>query len=260
VLVLPAATALSVRDLAYWYVAGTPVLDRAALTVAPGEVVMVRGPNGSGKTTLLRLAAGVAAPCRGVVRRAAAVGYQPQTGEEPPPRMSAGTWLAAVTRMRKDTGGTPAQEILGALGGTGTDGDGQYLGTLSRGTITKVLLAGALSGRPGLVLLDEPFAPLDAAARDAAAELIRAAADRGAGVLLSDHHGAGDLVATRRTRIIDHQIAEDAPPARGNQWKIILRAPGAAPRELCVPAGQRDRTLLEALLRGEEVCRVEELP
>ena len=174
--------------------------------------------------------------------------------------MSAGTWLAAVTRMRKDAGGMPAQEILDALGGTGTEGDGQYLGTLSRGTITKVLLAGALSGRPGLVLLDEPFAPLDAAARDAAAELIRAAADRGAGVLISDHHGAGDLVATRRTRIIDHQIAEDAPPARGNQWKIILRAAGAAPRELRVPAGQRDRTLLEALLRGEEVCRVEELP
>ena len=253
---MPAATALSVRDLAYWYVAGTPVLDGAALTVAPGEVVMVRGPNGSGKTTLLRLAAGVAAPRRGVVRRAAAVGYQPQTSEEPPPRMSAGSWLAAVTRMRHGKGGTPPQEVLDALGG----GDGQYLGTLSRGTITKVLLAGALSGRPGLVLLDEPFAPLDAAARDAAAELIRAAADRGAGVLISDHHGAGDLVATRRTRIIDHQIAEDAAPAGDNQWKIILRAPGAAPRELRVPAGQRDRALLEALLRGEEVCRVEELP
>ena len=88
---MPAATALSVRDLAYWYVAGAPVLDGAALTVGPGEVVMVRGPNGSGKTTLLRLAAGVAAPCRGVVGRAPAVGYQPQTGEEPPPRMSAGT-------------------------------------------------------------------------------------------------------------------------------------------------------------------------
>jgi hypothetical protein len=61
-------------------------------------------------------------------------------------------------------------------------------------------------------------------------------------------------------RIIDHRIAEDAPPTGGGQWKIILRAPGAAPRELRVPAEQRDRTLLEALLRGDEVCRVEELP
>ena len=80
-------TALSIRDMAYWYVAGAPVLDGADLTVAPGEVVMVRGPNGSGKTTLLRLAAGIAAPRRGAVRRTPAVGYQPQTGEEPPPRM-----------------------------------------------------------------------------------------------------------------------------------------------------------------------------
>jgi ABC-type multidrug transport system ATPase subunit len=249
------------RDMAFWYAAGTPVLAGADLTVAPGEVVMVRGPNGSGKTTLLRLAAGVAAPRRGVVRRAAAVGYQPQAGEEPPPRMTAHTWLAIVSRMRHDRGGTSPVDILAALGGPGTGEDGgQYLGTLSRGTITKVLLAAALAGQPGLVLLDEPFAPLDAAARDAAAALIRAAADRGAGVLLSDHHGAGDLVATRRLRITGLQIAGDTAPAGDKQWKIILRAPGAAPRELRVPAAQRDRALLEALLRGEEVCRVEELP
>ncbi len=49
------AAALTIRDLAYWYVRGAPVLDNADLTVAPGEVVMVRGPNASGKTTLLRL-------------------------------------------------------------------------------------------------------------------------------------------------------------------------------------------------------------
>ena len=54
--------ALSLRDMAYWYVAGAPVLDGADLTVTPGEVVVVRGPNGSGKTTLLRLAAGDRGP------------------------------------------------------------------------------------------------------------------------------------------------------------------------------------------------------
>jgi len=62
------AAALTIRDAAYWYVPGTPVLDGADLTVGPGEVVMVRGPNGSGKTTLLRLAAGVAAPRPGPER------------------------------------------------------------------------------------------------------------------------------------------------------------------------------------------------
>ena len=40
--------ALSMRDMGFWYVAGSPVLDGADLTVVPGEVVMVRGPNGSG--------------------------------------------------------------------------------------------------------------------------------------------------------------------------------------------------------------------
>src|SRR5438552_1755394 len=78
---------------------------------------------------------------------------------------------------------------------------GQDFSTLSRGTVTKVLLACALSGAPGLVLLDEPFAPLDATAREATISLIRAAAADGAGVLVSDHHGAGGLAATRTVRI-----------------------------------------------------------
>jgi ABC-type multidrug transport system ATPase subunit len=246
--------ALSVRDMTHWYVPDHTVLDGADLTVDRGEVVVVRGPNGSGKTTLLRLAAGIQTPRRGAVRRAA-VGYQPQTGEEPPPRMTASAWLAAMARMRRRTGGPAPQEILDALGGSY---GGQDFGTLSRGTVTKVLLACALSGAPELVLLDEPFAPLDAAARGAVTSLIRAAAS-GAGVLLSDHHGAGDLVATRRVRISGHRIVADAGPAEEGEWKIILRVPGDAPRELRVPAAQRDRTLLEALLRGEEVCGVMEI-
>ena len=158
--------------------------------------------------------------------------------------------------MRRDRGGTAPGDVLDALGGVDA---GQDMGMLSRGTVTKVLLAGALSGRPGLVLLDEPFAPLDAAARDAAATLIRAAAAEGAGVLLSDHHGAGDLVATRQVRISGHRITQDAPSTGEGHWMIILRAAGQPPRELRVPAAHRDRTLLEALLRGEEVCRVEEV-
>jgi hypothetical protein len=79
-------------------------------------------------------------------------------------------------------------------------------------------------------------------------------------VLLSDHHGAGDLVANRRVRISGQRIAEDALAEADGHWKIILRAAGQSPRELLVPGAHRDRTLLEALLRGEEVCGVEEVP
>lgn len=71
--------------------------------------------------------------------------------------------------------------------------------------------------------------------------------------------GAGDLVATRRVRISAHRITEDIPAAGDTPWRILLRAADQQPRELRVPAAQRDRTLLEALLRGEEVCRVEEI-
>jgi len=248
--------ALSVREVTHWYIRGQTVFDGAELSVAAGEVVMVRGPNGSGKTTLLRLAAGVQLPRRGAVHRPARVGYQPQTGEEPPPRMTTSAWLASVTGMRGHQGDLAAHDVLDALGGTDA---GQEFGTLSRGTVTKVLLACALSGAPELVLLDEPFAPLDAAARGGVTALIRGAAARGAGVLLSDHHGAGDLAADRTVRISGRRIVAEPVPVQDGQWRIVLRAAGAEPRELQVPGPHRDRTLLEALLRGEEVCRVEEI-
>jgi ABC-type multidrug transport system ATPase subunit len=261
---------LRIRDLSYWYERGRTVLAGVNLTVSAGDVVVVRGSNGSGKTTLLRLAAGAARARRGAVHRAAAVGYQPQTGDDPPPKLTAADWLAAMSRIRQIRGGTQPLAVLETLG---VPGDARF-GSLSRGTITKVLLAAALAGEPQLVLLDEPFAPLDATARDAAVSLIKAAAAAGgAGFLISDHHGAGDLVATHVATIHEHRLTEggraggqrgDAPgglPAQrlNGRWRIVLRAPGEPARELVVPTAERDATLLGALRRGEEVRRVEEL-
>jgi energy-coupling factor transporter ATP-binding protein EcfA2 len=114
-------------------------------------------------------------------------------------------WLTSIARMHGRRHGGQALDALEALGGADP---GAHLATLSRGTVTKVLIACALAGEPELVLLDEPFAPLDAAARDAAATLIRAAAAGGAGVVISDHHGAGELVASRTVRITDRRIAD----------------------------------------------------
>jgi ABC-type multidrug transport system ATPase subunit len=244
--------ALCFRDASYWYLRGRTVLAGISLTVRPGEVVVVRGGNGSGKTTLLRLAAGAARARRGTVERVTPLGYQPQTGDEPPPRMTAADWLAAVRRMGQARDGTSPAAVLEALGAD----PGARFGSLSRGTITKVLLAAALAGRPRLVLLDEPFGPLDGGAREAAAALITQAAAGGAAVLLSDHHGAGDVVATRSVRISGQRLADEPPPA--GRWRIILRAPGGDPRELLVATQDRDAALLAALQRGEEVHRVEE--
>lgn len=245
---------LCLRDLSHWYTSGAVVLDRVALTVTPGEIVVVRGGNGSGKTTLLRLAAGIIAPRGGSVSRATPVGYQPQTGEEPPPRMTVNQWLTVTGRM----GGAPGPAALAVLGTLGGDPAAPFA-SLSRGSVTKVLLAAALGRRPRLLLLDEPFAALDPATRAAAATLIRDAASGGAGVLLSDHQGAGDLIATRRVAIREHQLVAEGGPPAAQRWRIVLRVPGSAARELLLTAGQRDAELLAALRRGEEVHRVEEI-
>jgi ABC-type multidrug transport system ATPase subunit len=246
---------LCLRDVSHWYTSEAVVLDRVALTVTPGEIVVVRGGNGSGKTTLLRLAAGIIAPRGGSVSRATPVGYQPQTGEEPPPRMTVTQWLTVTGRMGGIPGPEAALAVLGTLGGD----PAVPFASLSRGSVTKVLLAAALARQPRLLLLDEPFAALDPAARAAAATLIREAAAGGAGVLLSDHQGAGDLVATSRVAIREQRLVDEGGPPVAQRWRIVLRVPGSAARELLLTAEQRDSELLAALRRGEEVHRVEEI-
>jgi ABC-2 type transport system ATP-binding protein len=54
------------------------VLSDVDLTVAPGQVVVVRGENGAGKTTLLRLIAGASTPSHGRVVRTGVVAFVPE--------------------------------------------------------------------------------------------------------------------------------------------------------------------------------------
>ena len=72
--------ALELRDLSYSY-DGTPVIERANLTVGCGEFVTIVGPNGGGKTTLVKLVLGLLRPDSGSVR---VFGCHP---EESKPRM-----------------------------------------------------------------------------------------------------------------------------------------------------------------------------
>ncbi|WP_345713041.1 ATP-binding cassette domain-containing protein, partial [Kineococcus glutinatus] len=96
------------------YGRGPWVLRGADLHVAAGEVVWLQGDNGSGKSTLLRVAVGAGRASAGVVRRRGPVGYQPQTGADPPPRVPVRAWLRFATGAREPTA---ALDLLAALGG-----------------------------------------------------------------------------------------------------------------------------------------------
>jgi iron(III) transport system ATP-binding protein len=153
------------------------VLTGLDLEVPAGSLTAILGPSGSGKTTLLRLLAGFERADAGtvtmggrVVDGAAAngrsvhvppeqrrIGYVPQEGSLfPHLTVAANVGFGLPSRRR----GPAVAELLEAVG---LPGLGQrYPHQLSGGQQQRVALARALAIRPQVVLLDEPFASLDA--------------------------------------------------------------------------------------------------
>ena len=148
----------------------TLALEGLELTVESGEFVAIVGPSGAGKSTLLNIVAGLDRRYEGKVAPAAGedgaqgrrVGYVFQT-----PRLM--PWLTALDNVRLvlpledgDKAGDieAAREILDEVGLRGFED--AYPGQLSGGMRRRVALARAFSVNPALLLMDEPFASLDA--------------------------------------------------------------------------------------------------
>ncbi|MEU5692252.1 ATP-binding cassette domain-containing protein [Actinosynnema sp. NPDC020468] len=168
------------------YGRGPWVLHEVDLTVEPGEVVVATGGNGSGKSTLLRIAAGVTAPTAGRVERPPSIGYLPE-------RFPSGVKMPARDYLRHLAGvrGVPLRwDLVDALGFVGDEH--APMATLSKGNTQKVAIAMALHATD-LLVLDEPWSGLDAAAGAVLGELLVATE---AAVLLTDHHGH-DLPGSR---------------------------------------------------------------
>ena len=134
-----------------------PVLRDVGLQAHPGQIVAVTGENGSGKTTLLRICAGLETADTGTVRRRAAAGYCPQ---EPAlfDLLTPAEHLALFASGRAEAA-TEGRELLASLG---VPLQARTLvRDLSGGARQKLSLALALLGRPGLLLLDEPYQGFD---------------------------------------------------------------------------------------------------
>lgn len=156
-------------------------------TINFGEMTVVTGPSGCGKTTFLKNLAGIYQPTEGSVSFdsnaqvessvRAAVGYLPQLT----PLLS-GTLLENIALARADVSldqSTQALEQAGAgnvatkLGGINTGGVLDFGSNLSVGERQRVGLARALAGNPLLLLLDEPTASIDAAAKSIVIDTLR---------------------------------------------------------------------------------------
>lgn len=241
------------RSVGFRFGRGEPVFADVDLAVDAGEVVVLRGANGAGKTTLIRVLAGVLRPTHGVCRRHGRVGYLPQSGDEPPPGISVGSWLSAMAAMR-GIRGKRSRETLAALGFEAWESS---MDTLSRGTVAKVVLAAALDD-PAILVLDEPFAALDDTSRDVATGLVRRAAANGAAVVMSEHGVPADVGGSRILVLDDGRLGAPSLP-RSTVWRVVLRSREGSVHEETVEENHRDRILLDALRRGDNVLRVEPL-
>ena len=161
-------TVLEMRDVRKEYGEVT-ALDGMDLAVEQGEIVAVLGPNGAGKTTTFELLLGLIRPTAGSVRI---------LGEEPGPRVRGriGAMLQSaglpeqvtVRELVRLIGRSYPQslDVDDVLASTGlTKRARRAVTTLSGGERQRVLLALALVGAPQLLLLDEPTAAMDVAAK-----------------------------------------------------------------------------------------------
>lgn len=144
------------------------VLDRLDLDIAPGEFVALLGHSGSGKSTLLRVLAGVDRDVEGEVQVDGTVSMAFQQPRLLPWRR---VWRNIVLGLHKpDAGRELALKALDEV--RLADHADNWPRTLSGGEAQRVSLARALVRDPDLLLLDEPFAALDALTRLAMHRLV----------------------------------------------------------------------------------------
>jgi ABC-type multidrug transport system ATPase subunit len=233
---------------------GRAVLDGVSAVVEPGALVVVRGPNGSGKSTLLRVAGGAARPTQGRVRRPPRVGYVPEQGGD----ATGLTGRATLLHRARTAGGertSAAGEASAAAERLGLDADvlAQPLAVLSKGQRQRVAIAAALTGAPSLLVLDEPWSGLDAAAATLLDGLLADCRAAGVAVLVADHRPEGPTAPDAVWRLQDGrvEIAADQPRVH-----IVATSAAGVPVELEVAPDAVDDTLRRLLAEGHSIRRV----
>ncbi len=234
---------------------GQTVLDDVTLTTRPGEIVVVVGPSGCGKSTLLSLAAGHSKPDKGEVT----LDGKSFSGPGPERTMvfqehGLFPWLDAAQNVAfgLKMAGIPLAErndrVAHAL-------DMVHLGhaakklvhELSGGMRQRVAIARALVMDPALLLMDEPFAALDAQTRTLMHEQLQDIWLASRKTILFVTHSVGEAV-----RLADRVVVMHAHPGRvRSEHAVPLPHPRAFDSPALVEIGREIRNEIE-----DEVNRV----
>lgn len=189
---------VDVQGLSRRFGSGPRVLDHLNLSIAPGEFVALLGHSGSGKSTLLRTLAGLDPVTEGKVSRPEEIAVVFQESRLLPwKKVWRNITLGLENATREKT--LPVLEEVGL----GHRVDAWPL-TLSGGEAQRAALARALIREPQFLMLDEPFAALDALTRLRMQELVFALWQRHkAAVLLVTHDVDEALLLADRAVVLD---------------------------------------------------------
>jgi energy-coupling factor transport system ATP-binding protein len=213
-----------VTHLDFTYPGGVAALDDAALAVARGEIVALRGANGSGKSTLARCLLGLLPTPDGTV---AVDGTAAMVLQDPDAQLFHDTVRAEVgfaPRCQGLTAEVVEERAARAMAAVGISGDAEtHPMRLARSRRQLVAVAGALAAEPDLLVLDEPTGGLDRDAFERVARAVVDAAERSAGVLLITHDDDLASLATRTVTLAAPPPApsverEEAPRTR--RWDV----------------------------------------
>jgi len=214
-----------------------PVLRDTAFSLLPGAAAIVIGANGAGKSTLLKILAGLVAPsdgyalvfgedtrcfsprCRG---RIGMVSHQSFLY----PSLTARENLKFYGELYGIADPSAAAESWLERVGL-SDFGRERVRTFSRGMEQRLAVARAMIHDPALLLLDEPFAALDADGRSRVTALIKSALEEGCSVLATAHQPfeieevALDLYEIVRGQVVPFQEKEEG--RRGGRLRSLPR-------------------------------------
>jgi len=201
-------------------------------SMSNGEVAGLLGPNGAGKTTIFYMIVGFYRPSEGIVtmddvditakpmyqRARQGIAYLPQEASVFR-KLTVEQNIMAILESRKDINKNAKMERLDSLL---EEFDitrlRKQLGyTLSGGERRRTEIARALATEPKFLLLDEPFAGIDPIAVYQIKQIIRRLAEKGIGVLITDHNVRDTLEITTEAFIIN----EGTIVARGDREEIL---------------------------------------
>lgn len=219
----PAATKLGLfcEHVSKIWGQGTPkemlAVDEVSLRVAPGEFVVMLGPSGCGKSTLLSMMAGLVTPSSGTITNEGV----PVTRPGPDRCMifqqsSLYPWLTVgqnvefglkLRGVRKAQRQETARALLKKMGLI--DFAEKRPGELSGGMLQRAAIARSLAMKPGILLMDEPFAALDVQTRSRMQTYISEIRDEGGVSVVFVTHSIEEAIA-----LADRIVVFTARPGR----------------------------------------------